>query len=314
MTAHDQARLGMYEAVLDFLQNNEAITQNLPNYQVLKTSLQDKIASIRLHAQDQERDNSGTTVNKEKLRQDIINRTDNLSGKLIAYATFEEKEELLKFISFTRTDLERSTDHLLPFHVKEVCDNALKHMDALPAYEVEKTEVTDLQKKCDDFQKIVPQPTEKRKDVGTATTALHKEMNSTDELLLDMDKLMLVKRYSEPAFFDRYSKSRGITFPGSRTLAVKAQITDAATGEGVKGVTADYEFSTQKGSKKKTSGGGDLQKGVKKSAAKGGFYIKTLDPGTYIFTFSKEGYATQTVTVYVNAGEMAKVKIALQAL
>jgi hypothetical protein len=62
------------------------------------------------------------------------------------------------------------------------------------------------------------------------------------------------------------------------------------------------------------SGGGDLQKGVKKTASKGRFSIKTLASGTYLVTATKEGYATQTTTLYVNAGELTNITLALQPL
>jgi len=97
---------------------------------------------------------------------------------------------------------------------------------------------------------------------------------------------------------------------GVRKLAVQCKFTDAVTGLGLKGVKAVFELVTD--AEMKTASGAELAKNVKISSAKGGLNIKTMVAGTYLVTVSKQGYVTQTATIYVNGGELTTVSMALQ--
>jgi hypothetical protein len=313
MTTKDEAKLSMYEAVLDHLLKNPTITENLPNFPALLSSLQQNIASMLKLVQEQNKDKSGITIQKRELHDEIIQRTTDLSGKLMAYATNENDKGLYKLIKFTKSDLLKSTDNDLITHTLEVCDNALLLMDKLPTYNVEKAEVTILQNLCADYLVSIPKPREGLRDTKEFTLGVAAMIKATDEVLFNMDAVMLVIRFSEAAFFNHYTNSRSIVNTGARSLAVKGLITDAVSGKGIEGAYVTFEPVNDDGTKR-SSGGGDLQKGVKITAAKGGFSIKTLAAGTYLVTVTKEGYATQTMTLYVSAGELATVTMALYPL
>ena len=59
----------------------------------------------------------------------------------------------------------------------------------------------------------------------------------------------------------------------------------------------------------KRKGGTDLIKSVKRTGAMGGLYYNNLGDGEFECEISKTGYVTQTVTCFVNSGEMTKVEV-----
>ena len=102
----------------------------------------------------------------------------------------------------------------------------------------------------------------------------------------------------------------GDVITGARKLAVKFKITDSSAGKGLAG--ALIAFEPINGTVIKSKAGADLVKNVKIASAKGGLNLKTLPAGTYLITASKEGFMPQTVTVYLNDGELTTVNVALQ--
>jgi hypothetical protein len=50
---------------------------------------------------------------------------------------------------------------------------------------------------------------------------------------------------------------------------------------------------------------------MKKTAAKGGFYVSSLAAGTYKVILQKVGYAEQSQTIFVNDGELTTMNVQL---
>jgi hypothetical protein len=84
---------------------------------------------------------------------------------------------------------------------------------------------------------------------------------------------------------------------GTHSLAVRGTITDADTKETIKGITITFLHPD----------GTNLQPPViKKSAAKGGFTVKTMAEGIYKVKLSKVGYNDLVITIVVNEDEQCK--------
>ena len=90
-------------------------------------------------------------------------------------------------------------------------------------------------------------------------------------------------------------------------MSVKGLVTDGRTGEPVKGVAISF---WPDGDASKTYAAEEASL-VKKSAEKGGFYVSSMPAGAYRVTLQKAGYAEQTLTVYVNDGELTVVDVKL---
>jgi len=312
MNNNQDSRLIMYQAVADYLLKNSSITTPLPNFATLFVLLQQNIARILLILKEQNSDRSGISVNKRAQRADLEMRTLNLSGKMVAYATNENNMELLPLIRISKSDVQTCADNALVTHAVKLCYTAEPLLPNLGTYMVVADEISDLRDLCTTFLVKMPQPRESRRDLKQTTKALNSLMMDTNGVLVKIDAIMLIVRFTQSAFYDHYKNSRSVIRIGSRSLALKGTITDAVTGLGLAGVT--ISIVPGNGSALKSASGAELGKNVKISAAKGGFNVKTLADGTYTITATKEGYAPQSYTAYVNNGELTIVNIALQPL
>ena len=310
MNTKDEARLSMYQAVIDFLKKNSEITGPLPQFAVIFALLEQNLGKLLQLGQELGSDRSGVTVSKKEQQADIELRSANLSGKLVAYATLESNNELLALVKLTKSTLQRSKDNELIAHTLKLCDAAEAHLPDLAAYLVTQDEITALRDLCASFLVILPKPGETKKDKAGVLQSFKNLLKDTDAQLAKLDVIMQIVRYTHTEFYDRYTSSRSIVNTGARKLALTCKVTDARTGQGLTGATVVFEPGN--GTSARAMSGPDLTKIVKMASSKGGLKFKTMPAGTYTVTVSKEGFVPQTTTVYVNDGELTSVNVALQ--
>ena len=310
MNTKDEARLSMYQAVIDFLKKNAGITGPLPQFAVIFLALEQNLGKLIVLGQELSSDRSGVTVTKKDQQADIEVRSVNLSGKMVAYATLENNKDLLTLIKLTKSTLQKSKDNELVAHSLKLCDAAEAHLPDLAGYNVTQDEITALRNLCASFLVIIPKPGESKKDKAEALKAFKNLLKDTDALLAKLDAIMLIIRFTNTDFYDHYTSSRSIVNTGARKLALQCKVTDARSGQGL--AAAKVVFEPGNGSAGKAMSGPDLSKVVKIVSAKGGLNLKTLAAGTYLVTVTKEGFVPQTTTVYVNDGELTSVNVLLQ--
>lgn len=311
MNTKDEARLSMYQAVIEFLNKNTEITGPLPQFAVIFTALEQNLGKFITLGQELSSNRSGVTVTKKEQQAEIELRTVNLSGKMVAYATLENNNELLTLIKLNKTILRRSKDNELVAHSLKLCDAAEAHLPELVTYKVTQDEITALKDLCASYLIVMPKPGENKKDKAEVLQAFKKLLKDTDALLAKLDVIMLIVRFTNTEFYDHYTRSRMIVNTGARKLALQCKVTDGSTGKGLARATLVFEPGNEMAMKAK-GGGAELSKTVKIASAKGGINFKTLPAGTYMVTVSKEGFVPQTVTVYVNDGELTSFNVALQ--
>jgi len=155
-------------------------------------------------------------------------------------------------------------------------------------------------------------PTPRNGAIGTklSTEQIAKAFTATDKALDNIDALVEIVRISQPEFYSGYKSARKIIDTAVGSLQVKGFVTDASTGEGLKGATVSFELNNNSNGllKAKASSSESVKK---KTADKGGFNIKTLTEGTYSATVSKNGYADVVTTIAVTNGELAMLNVEL---
>ena len=88
---------------------------------------------------------------------------------------------------------------------------------------------------------------------------------------------------------------------GAGSLAVKCVVTEVATGNPLPVATVKFVLE------------GALVL-TKKTAAKGGFVVKTLAAGTYVVTASKPGYKEEVLQLYLSEGEMKELVFKMEGV
>jgi hypothetical protein len=307
MNKKQENRFSMYLATVDFCEKNTDFTAPLPNFSANFTKLKTTSDRIHLIAETQAADSSGTTIGKNNYKENLIVVAADTSRKLTAFAKLSKNQKLLKEISFTESDLRHLPDTILPNTAKLIYDRAQTYLPSLADYLVTTETQAVLLQAITDYKLALASPRVEKVSQVQATKQLAELFVTGDEALANMDAVVEIVRLTQANFYTGYKSVRKIIEAGNGKLSVKGLVTDGQTGKPVKGVAISFWLD---GDATKTYAADEASL-VKKTANKGGFYVNWMPAGTYRITLQKAGYAEQTLTVYVNNGELTTVDVKL---
>ena len=307
MNKKQENRFNMYLATVDFCKKNTDITTPLPNFIINYTKLKAICDGIYLISVKLATNISGTTTGKNNFKETLIVLAADTARKLMAFAQLSKDQKLLQEISFTESDLRHLSDTILYDTTRLISDRAQTNLDLLTDYLVNAETQTDLQQAIANYKQAIGAPRVEKVKQMMATKQLSELFVSGDEALEDMDAVVEIVRLTRANFYIGYKLARKVIETGKRKMSVKGLVTDVQTGEPVKGAVISF---WPDGDATKTYAAGKASL-VKKTADKGGFYVSIMPAGTYRVTLQKIGYTEQTLTVYVNDGELTLVDVKL---
>lgn len=293
-----ERKLSMYEVVRDLLNSTEqSIIDLMPQMETYKTNLMENINLLSNVGGTQKLNRKGIVDSKDLFKSNLIFRATDVSRRVQGYAVNSNDLVLLKEVKYSSASMERLADNILVIVSRIIYDRAKAHLSELATYGVDGTVLTDLDKAITDYDATLPRPRTGIVTKKVATVNLKQLFSATDLLLKNqIDVLVGIVKDSYPDFYANYVGSRKIVNPASHPLAVRCRVLDSL-GAPVAGVLA---LVVENGKTYKTK-------------TKGGFYIKSLAAGTYMFQFSKEGYLGKEVPVSVATGERTDVTVTLEA-
>ena len=309
MDAIQKSKLNMSMATRDYLLLNTVITTPLPNFTANFTSFTNTIIQIQAIAELQDFEKTGISDSKSQLKATLCSSSADYSRKLVAFASFSNNAVLLKEIKISESELKRLADTDLKTKAQELYDRAQTNVAALITYGITAATQTTLQTAITAFNASIPKPRlgiDEKKQATQQLTVLYKTL---DTVLDNIDLAIDIVKLSQVNFYNGYKTARKIIVTGSSTLSVKGLVTDAITGEPIKG--AMVEFSQVVGTMMMAKASATTAVLTKKTAEKGGIQVKSLPAGTYQVTIKKVGYADQIVTISVNDGEMTDLNVSI---
>ena len=309
MTGKQESKYSMKLALRDFFNKNATITSILPSFGTLFPLFTGNIIQIQVIREQQETDKSGISDNKDLLHDDLVFKALDVSRKTEVYAKMSNNAILAKEVHYSETELNKAADSKLKDKAILIYDKANANIAALTTYGITATTLTALKNAIDLFNAAIPSTRIGRTETKAATDQLAKLFKANDELLSKFDLLVEVVRLNQPAFYSSYHDNRKVIETGTSTLALTALITDAITGEGIKGAKAT--FVVQNGTAKAATTKAEKPI-IKITAIKGIFKIKNMADGIYIVTIEKTGYKIATVTVNIANGDMTVLEVKLE--
>lgn len=309
MTNQQESRLSMYLTFRDFQASYTAITNPLPNYITNSTTFVNTIPQIQAIAEQQKISKKGVTDNKNNLKETLIVMTADYARKLGVYAKFTNNATLAQEVKFSESKLRQIADTAVKDYAQIVYDRAQTNVAALATYGITAATQTTLLNAINAYNASIGKPGVSRNESGQNTKQLEALFKTADAALANMDAAVEIVRLTQVAFYNSYKNARKVIETGIGSLAVKGLVTDAMSGEPLKGVTLSFSLEGNNGLAKAAKAA--TESVVKKTAEKGGFNIKTLPSGMYSVTIKKVGYVDQVVTVAVADGDLTELNVQL---
>ncbi len=311
MNSKQQSKYNMYLVSDEFLTANNSITVGLPKFEDFNSAFRGGIAQIQVSNEQQSFDKSGIAGNKSQLRKLLVALGADTARKIQAYAKIGDNQILLSESKFTVSDLKNATDSELEAYSKSIYDMGQTYFRGLALYGISTETQLALSKAITDFKVAIPTPRNGAISTKQSTEQIAKAIITCDEALDKIDALVEIVRVSQPDFYSGYKSARKIIETGAGSLQVKGFVTDAGTGEGLKGATLSFVQNSNGNGLMKAAASNSAEAMKKKTANKGGFNIKSLSEGTYTVTIRKNGYADVVSTVAVTNGELSSLNIEL---
>jgi hypothetical protein len=253
---------------------------------------------LRVAAEEQITDTKGVTKNKLQLRNQLNTLGADNARKLTAYARLTNNQELLGKANYCASDFVRSMDYAIRDYAQIIYDCAEPIVDQLARFGITAATQSEFRSAIDEYFDVLPSPALVKINRIQATEKILKLIDTGNTYVANMAAAVETIRLSEPIFYFGFKMAQKVIVRGRVKLSVKGQTFDA-NDKPLPRVTMTVTLNR-------------AVVLVKKTSANGGFNIKSLDTGTYQFTFKKAGYGDQTVIVNVNDGEMSRVKVKLE--
>ena len=298
MTNKQEIRLKMYLSVDEFLTKNESLTKALPEFPASIAEFKDVISKLSLIDEQQKSVRTGVAKSKRDIKNNLIALTAENSGKVFAFAKVSKDKKLMDEVDFSISEVGRMTDITLKTYSETLYKKIVSMLETLAEYGIS----ADTQKEFSDtiaaYNDSLSKPRVGIAEKRETTKELKLLFAEADKMVGKIDAILGIIRYDEVKFYEGYKTVRKLVNTNAGVVALKAEANDISTSKPIKGVTFTFR-----------SNGTVLSK---KTAEKGSFYIRNMDPGTYEVSVNKEGYKEKVVTVNISDGERNVVKVELE--
>ena len=298
MTKKQISVFSMLRRVSDLIKKNITLLNVFPIFTELFGKYESNLTQIGSLIEQQEKDITGLATQKEVKRANATKLILNLSSRVVAYAKLTGNEVLAKEAYYSETDLNRLADDVFVKACRVIYSAAQSHSMELMGYGVTPEILSSADAAILAFEAVMDTPKEGYTGKKQTTTQLADLLAEEQAILGKIDLLVDILKDTQANFYTEYYDTRKVVYR-SGSLAVKALITDAATGNPVSGVTVSFALD-----------------GVvvleKVTADAGGFTVKSMEEGTYEVTISKLGYKTVIQPFNILADELATLEVKLQ--
>jgi hypothetical protein len=303
LTMHLNTRTVLNENAVKF----EAITA----YPNLKANTDTSIDTEQELAYNQELLKHNSTAAKNFARKAAGEFFLDLASKVRAYAIVKGDITLQDKVKINVSVIRRSSDNTLVLIFETVLDCAGEILAGLADYGVTEQTLNSGAGLLETFKSEMQNLSLSKIEQKQITVQLEKQFKTTDALLKPIDAMVETMQQSDPVMYRLYWNARTIKKTASNKLSASGKVFDSVTNQPLPGAIMRIESAE---STKSLASGPDLSKTVKIKSAGGGFQLRSLPTGTYLFKVTYAGYADQEATVYINEGVLTKVEMPLSKI
>jgi hypothetical protein len=304
MERKNENKLKMFLAARILLLSNPAILAKIPNSAKFMAALDAAITQINENENELELISSGGNAsNKTQLRETLEENAFDVIRKMKAFALFTENTVLMAEMSIPKKMISNVSEIKLQGTVNGLYGRADDHLTELTAYELNVETQKVFRTNIDNFTDAIPAQSQGETYRKEKKRLVDEGFVKGDAALMMLDAGVEIVYNSEPVFYANYKNARKIPELGNGSLQVQGSVTDVATGKPIAGVTITFYAHGQTSALL-----------VKKTAAGGGFNVKSLPEGIYDITVEKTGCKTYTGTFTVVFEDLCRMDIKLDKL
>lgn len=303
MTKKETATYQSNRVTYNYCEEKSSDFNDVPGFNDLIPVLGTELNTIRDQDLILEENVKGYIKERNASKETLLDLFLPILGKVKIFAKVSKDKLLLEKVKYAPSKLKHTNGVALKSAITVVTKLCHENMAGLKQYGLTDEMLTELGIALADFNEKL-EGTPKYQGVQKATRELMEaSFVRVAEIFRDsLDVLAELICDTNKQTYLEYKNTRKVVVY-TRKLSLKGKVLDADTREPIAEVKISITQLEDPEMPKKANGGGALDKGVKISAAKGGFQLKTLEAGVYTLTTSKKGYRTQTITIYVNDRE-----------
>ena len=289
MENKNENKLKMLLATRILLLSSPTILAKIPNSTKFMADL--NAAIMQIDESENELDlisTGGNTTNKAQLREVVENTISEASRKIQAFALYTGNTVLQAETKFTRQIITNASEIKLLNIANGLYGRVEDHVMELLEYDLSPETQLTFRTQIDNFANAIPAQAQSELNKKELKRLVDEGFAKADTALVMLDAGVEIVHTSEPAFYASYKKARKTPELGNGTLQVQGYVTDAATGKPIAGVTVTF-----------CAQGQTTALLIKKTAAGGGFNVKSLPEGMYDITIEKTGYKSYSATITV---------------
>ncbi len=301
MTSRNEAKLGMYNAVLTHIEANGTITATVPAFETAADALRAVYNNIIDASQQESLAIGGITTDKSQARIALCQEAANIAAAVFAFAAAASNNTLKEQVNYPVSKLLLTKDELLIPACNNIHDLANTNAALLIPYGVTATRLTAFETILENYQELIPSPRNAVTSKAAVRTSLTNLFKQADTLLkTQLDKIALQFKTSNEEFYNTYKQNRIILDAATSSTQVTGVITDSVSNQPIPGVkvqVVDQPYTAT-------------------SNALGQYTVKVPVPGTYNIAFTiLAGYSNKTQTgVVVTLGQSTTVNTQLVPL
>lgn len=307
MNTQQRTQLDMQLTLRNCVAQNEAEAKRIPKFWENYVILQSTTDEIQAIGEAQGANKTGIASDKNKLKKNLIALAAKNSRKIAAYAKFINSDTLLKEVKYNEGQLERLAEVTLIERARTIHANAEANIEKLAEQGITPETQKVFMDTIVSLNNILKTPRSNVAERKKATERLSVLFKTADDALELLDYAVGSVKDEQVDFYNAYKTARKIVESNTGNIALKGTAVDLTTKEPVKGAKFTFNIDGDNLTVSGTNG-----KITKRTAQKGSFHIRNMQPGTYKVIVEKPGYKVKEVTVSISGGERSDLKVELE--
>jgi len=301
MTNREILQLAAFERTLALMDKSLTIIQGIPKIMEAKNNLATSINNIQLINAEGVKGLGGAYINFSEAKTKLLETTLAVQGALIAYATGENKNDLLKNADISVTFLKQSNNESLYGNCKYLYDLALPLKDALIAdYQLPATMTDQLNAALEAYRKALPDKGLAKQESAANTKARKEAFEQTTDIMTRLGNLLLMFRSTQPKFYESYQEAAHIGGYTSKKKNNQTFVTGQVVDFETHATLADAKISIV------------LQQAETYSGADGNFSLAIPTPGEITIKAEKAGYTLWEDDIIIEVGESVTMLVEME--